>query len=169
MPVIEIYPIPPCLKISPAAWDATPIPIKSETIRAWIELGRGIAIAKDRCCGRPKPHRSQPVPSPSFTALHLLEIDVWRYPTNAVKIAEAEAMRSALASDMQRLADQDALEPYHQMAIRSGTTLVNAMRAYVAAEERLRRDPVTEIARMMINMGMDPVATARRYLAGEAA
>jgi hypothetical protein len=148
----------PCL-ISRTAWDATPVDLKSEIIRRWREHERGIAICNDRRCGRRKR-----APSPSFYALHLLEHDIWKFPTNTVKVAEAEEMRAKLAPDVERMAQNDALAEYHELAIQSGTTLAEALRKYVAVERRLREDPVAEIARIMQRIGVDPIEFARRYL-----
>ena len=163
--MIDMHPIPPCVNIPRETWATLSANMRDEIVRAWQELSAGIAIAKDKRCGRPKSHRQHPHQAVSFYALHLLDMAIWRFPTNAVKIAEAEALRAKLAPDVERMAQNDSLQEYHELAERSGTTLAEALGKYVAAEQRLRADPVNEMARIMRSVGIDPEAWARSQLA----
>jgi len=154
--VIEMYPIPTGLKISQADWDASPTELKSEIERMWCELSAGIAIQKDRRCGRLKSHQR---PSEvSFHALHLLDMDVWRYPTNEVKIAKADALRAALAPDVERMAQMDGLEPFHDMAKATGKRLSDVLRNFINMENLLREDFTAGIFKICENIGIDPLA-----------
>lgn len=171
MPVIEIYPLPTPLvgRISPEAWATTPVSIKSEIIRAWQELAAGIAIAKDKRCGRPKSHRSSPLLSPSFYELHLLDTDIWKFPTNTVKIERAEALRAALAPDVERMQQNDDLLPYHEMAVKSGTTLARALQRYINMEQLLKEDLGAGIVVILEQLGIDPIKFLTDYLASHPA
>jgi hypothetical protein len=156
--VIDLHPIPSGMNISPAAWIATAPVMRDEIIRMWQELSAGEAIAKDRRCGRKKPHR-KPAEAlgDSFYALHLLEMDIWRFPTNTVKIAKADAMRAVLAPDVERMAQMDDLQEYHEMAAAGGTDLATVLRRYTDMEHLLKVDPLAGICEICKNIGVEPI------------
>ncbi len=170
--VIDLDPMPTALvgKISREAWHATSSEVRSETVRAWQELLAGIAIAKDRRCGRLKSHR-QPGSGVSFHALHLLEMDIWRRPDDAAKVASAEVLREQLAPDEAWLHEQDEtfalFESAQAAGIGRGMTLPQYMHSRIALENAIRRDHVSGLARALLMVGIAPVELAKKIFAND--
>jgi hypothetical protein len=145
--VTDLFPIPDRLNISRADWIATPPVTRDEIIRAWQELSAGIAVGKDRRCGREKSNR-RPRNSAviSFYELHLLDMETWHRP-NAKKIAQADALRKRLEPDVERLRLEDerdaGLAPFHALAKAGGTTVAAMLGEYVTLENVIRAEPLT--------------------------
>lgn len=153
----DLFPMPDCMNLSRVDWIATPPVVREEIIRAWQELSAGIAVRKDRRCGREKSHKQYPAGN-SFYALHLLDMEKW-YRPNAKKIAEADALRERLAPDFERLRlleERDAgLAPFHTLAEAGGTTLATALRGYVEMENMVRANPIKGLGMIASKAGID--------------
>jgi hypothetical protein len=182
MTVTEFNPIPTPLQISPEAWRACSPDVQTEVTRAWQELSAGIAIQKDRRCGREKPHRrANGDMGISFHALHCLDMEIWRRPQDVAKIAKAEVLRRALAPDVERI-EQDIAEEaqriednryihetYGPMAKKAGLTLEEWIRRFVSIEVSLRTKPIKGFVQICKLIGVDPHEWAAAELAKGAA
>lgn len=142
--VIEmIEPAPDRFNLSREEWAKTPAVIREEILRMHREMNEGLAILKDRRCGRRKRVRG------GFWELHCCERDG--------NLARAEELRAALAPDEERIAANDALEEFHKMAKRNGKTLVEVLIEYVKLENLLRTDLRDGFFALCERIGFDPI------------
>jgi hypothetical protein len=153
MNVIDLHPIPPCVNFSREAWFATPESVRSEIVRAWQEMSAGIAVQKDRCCGRPKSNKRPG--GDSFFALHQLDMAAWARPDREDVAKAAAEMRARLAPDVAHLQMLDDLEVYHKMAADRGKTLAEVLTEFMAVEQRLKKDALREMERIALAHGVD--------------
>lgn len=163
--MVDLYPIPSRMNISRESWLATPQIIRDEIVRAWMELEKGIAVRKDARCGRRKSHGRHGA-AVSFYELYCLEMEAWARPDIVPLQQEIAALRAKLAPDVERMKANDDLAEFHELAIKSGTTLAEALGKYIAVEKRLRTDFDNEIVRILENCGVDPDDFATVTLAG---
>jgi hypothetical protein len=165
-----IPPIPTGMNISQQNWNACSAEMRSEIVRMWQEGNAGLAIYKDRRCGRPKSHRSRPRPAVSFYELHQLEFEAWRWGNlSPAEIARAAELREALASDVERMQQNDGLEEYHELAAKNGTTLAAALHRYTNMENLLKEDLTAGLKAIARNAGLDLTAWAHRQLEADCA
>ncbi|SIO53824.1 hypothetical protein SAMN05443247_07622 [Bradyrhizobium erythrophlei] len=159
--MIELFPIPTPLvgKISPEVWRDTSEVVQTEIVRAWRELSAGIAIQKDRRCGR-----RRRAPADSFYALHLLDMEIWRRPDKGDLIAKAEQLRELLAPDEALLNAPDDLADFREMAKLSGKTLDAVLREYIAIEQLLRAGQIKGFELLAKKVGIDLKAWAADVL-----
>jgi hypothetical protein len=164
--IVELFPIPTALKIDKATWNSMPAESRDEFVRMWREGEQGLAVWKDRRCGRPKSHRTRGAAAVSFYELHLLEHEIWRRGSDADLVAKADALRLALAPDVARMALDDALVDFHEMAVKHGTTLAAALERYTAVEGELRAHPYEALVRLGSAAGLNMEAWATVVMAG---
>jgi hypothetical protein len=150
-----IEPPPEGFNISREDWSKIHPDVRSETIRMFREMGEAIPIDRDRRA-KGRAHRGKRVPG-GFLELHCCERDG--------NLARAAELREILAPEIARIAENDSLAEYHDLAAKAGKRLPDVLQAYIEMESFLRRDPVAGIALLMRNLGLDPEAEARRYLA----
>lgn len=95
--------------------------------------------------------------------------DAWAQAPEAVR-AEVARMETELTAGLQKYKESaEAFEPLRQfdaMAKQGGTTLPQALSAYVNMENLLRSDPVKGMVAVCQNLGVDPVQIAQA-LAGQ--
>jgi hypothetical protein len=152
--VVDLHPMPPILALDRKTWIATPEVVRNDIVRCWREQLQGIAVQKDKCCGRKRSHRAMPG-ADSFFELHKLDMALWLRPDNEDLQEKAAAMRERLAPDFARLQILDDLEPFHALAAERGKTLAAVLGEYTEVERRLRVDPVRELERMANSLGVD--------------
>jgi hypothetical protein len=115
-----------------------------------------------------KSHRSRPRPAVSFYERHQLEYELWRWGNlSPTEIARAAELREALASDEARMALNDDLQEYHELAKRNGTTLPAALGRYIAMENLLKEDLIAGMEMIAKNAGFDLTALMQRVLLAE--
>lgn len=157
--VVDLHPIPSRMRISREAWIATPEVVRDEIIRAWQEQEQGLAVQKDRYCGRKNSHRTEVAADDSFCALHRLEMALWRRPDDATLQAKADAMRERLKPDAERhkaMLNRDKdLTKFHQMAKRQGKSLPDVLREYIGLENMIRQEPVRGLDLLARRSGVD--------------
>jgi hypothetical protein len=171
--VIDMYPQPSATNISREDWIATTPVVRDEIIRAWQEMEQGIAVAKDKRCGREKSHKRPSAGSDSFYALHVLDMLIWRRPDDEALQEKAAALRERLAPDVARMQANDSLEEYHALAKAGGKELADVLRQYIALEQLIRQDPIKGLQMLAKRYGLDFADVLRKALesddAGEAA
>jgi hypothetical protein len=143
--VIDLFPPPPFWQLDRAAWIATAPELRDEVIRMWREIEQGVAVTKDKFCGRPKSHlRPAAAQADSFFALHLLDHALWKRPDDAALQEKAAALRLRLAPDAARYAAMQArdadLEPFHALAKAGGKNLADVLAQYISVENMIRQD-----------------------------
>ena len=158
--MIDLFPMPTCWQLDRAAWIATAPELREEIIRMWREIEQGVAVTKDKFCGRPKSHlRPAAAQADSFFALHLLDHALWKRPDDAALQAKAAALRLRLEPDAARYAAMQArdadLTEFHALAKAGGTTVSAALGKYIAVEQQLRADPIKGLETLARRYGVD--------------
>lgn len=110
------------------------------------------APVADAGTGRPPPGWS-PASKVAFDALP---------PSVKADIVKRE---SEINAGFAKLATYKDVEKYAEMAARGGTTLPKALENYVGIESELRRDVFSGVDRILKNIGANPLAFARAYIA----
>jgi hypothetical protein len=158
--VIDLHPMPTALKMDRASWIATPEVVREEIVRAWREQEQGLAVQKDRYCGRKNSHRAPAAAqADSFYALHVLDMAIWRRPDDAALQEKADALRERLKPDAERhkaMLNRDAsLSEFHEMAKAHGKTLPDVLREFIGVERLIRQDPVKGLRMLATRYGVD--------------
>jgi hypothetical protein len=149
---------PDGLNVSREAWAKTPDVVRSEIIRAHTELNERLPIWKDRAARR----KSRSVGG--FYEMHCCERD-----GSPAKLARAAELKELLAPEQALFDRAEGFAEFHDMAERQGKRLADVLRAYVAMEDLIRRDPIEGIRRIAANAGIDLEAWAQRVLESDVA
>jgi hypothetical protein len=152
--VVDMYPQPSATNISREDWIATTPVVRDEIIRAWQEMEQGIAVGKDKRCGREKSHRHEAA-GDSFYGLHVLDMLIWRRPDDEALQEKAAALRERLAPDVARMQANDSLEEYHALAEAGGKKLADVLAQYIAIENMVRQDPIKGLQKLAKRYGLD--------------
>lgn len=149
-------------KLPAGAWEASPGCVRSEIIRADAEMRRGIALHKDRICGRGK---RDPL---GFYGLERAEDELHKLETRGARKRAIEDARATVASLKTSLAkDAELIEvilEFGPFAAAQGKTLVQKLEEYTHIEGLMRNGDMAgmffEICAMV---GADPVPLLMKY------